>query len=140
MHIRIVRLEADPSRRDQHLQEWTTKVLPALKTQPGYKGVTLLQKRETGEIISGSYFESEQAMKDAGGNVLPIAQKMLETTGGKIVSNDEYEVAVFERLQPVEAGNWVRLTTIEGDASRIEELIRRERPEITDVVVHTEPQ
>ena len=25
-------------------------------------------------------------------------------------------------------------------ASRIEELIRRERPEIADVVVHTEPQ
>jgi len=32
------------------------------------------------------------------------------------------------------------LADAHADASRIEELIRRERPEITDVVVHTEPQ
>jgi cation diffusion facilitator family transporter len=32
------------------------------------------------------------------------------------------------------------LAAAHADASRIEELIRRERPEITDVVVHTEPQ
>ena len=32
------------------------------------------------------------------------------------------------------------LADAHADASRVEELIRRERPEITDVVVHTEPQ
>jgi divalent metal cation (Fe/Co/Zn/Cd) transporter len=32
------------------------------------------------------------------------------------------------------------LAAAHADASRIEELIRRERPEIADVVVHTEPQ
>jgi cation diffusion facilitator family transporter len=32
------------------------------------------------------------------------------------------------------------LAAAHADASRVEELIRRERPEITDVVVHTEPQ
>ena len=32
------------------------------------------------------------------------------------------------------------LADAHADASRIEELIRRERPEIADVVVHTEPR
>ena len=32
------------------------------------------------------------------------------------------------------------LAAAHADASRIEELIRRERPEIADVVVHTEPR
>ena len=32
------------------------------------------------------------------------------------------------------------LADAHADASRIEELIRRERPEIADVIVHTEPR
>ena len=32
------------------------------------------------------------------------------------------------------------LADAHAEASRIEELIRLERPEITDVIVHTEPQ
>ena len=40
----------------------------------------------------------------------------------------------------INRGQLVALADAHADASRVEELIRRERPEIADVVVHTEPR
>jgi heme-degrading monooxygenase HmoA len=121
MFSRVVRLKGDANRTDEALKLWTQSVLPLIKNQKGYAGVSMLTNRKTGDGLSVSYWETEQAMKESRGNVRPEAQKIMASTGGSIVEDNECEVAVMERFQPPKAKVWVRLTTIEGDPSKVDE-------------------
>ena len=120
MFRRVVRLEGDANKTDEALKLWTESVLPLIKKQKGYAGVSMLRNRTTGDGVSVTYWETEQAMKESRGNIRPEAQRIMASTGGSIVEENDCEVAVMERFQPPKANVWVRLTTIEGDPSKID--------------------
>jgi heme-degrading monooxygenase HmoA len=120
MFSRVVRLKGDANRTDEALKLWTESILPLIKKQKGYAGVSMLTNRKTGDGLAVSYWETEQAMKESRGNIRPEAQRIMASTGGSIVEDNECEVAVMERFQPPKANVWVRLTTIEGDPSKID--------------------
>src|SRR2546421_669931 len=114
MYTRVVKLQVEPAQGDEGIKAWTEGVLPVLKRQPGFLGVTLVGDRETGRGLVVSYWETERAMAEAREQVRPEAIKVMSATGGTIGADDTYEVAVMERLQPAKAGVFVRLTTVHG--------------------------
>ncbi len=121
MFSRVVRLKGDPSTVDKRISQWTQRILPLIKKQKGFAGVSYIGNRKTGDGFSVTYWDTEQAMKDARGQIRPQAEKILSEAGGSIVEDDECEVAVQERFQPPKTGTWVRVTTVEGDPAKVNE-------------------
>ena len=120
MFSRVVRLKGDANRTDEAIKLWTQSIQPLIKKQKGYAGVSLLTNRKTGDGLSVSYWETEQAMKESRGQIRPEAQQTMASLGGAIVEENECEVAVMERFQSPKANVWVRLTTLEADPSKVD--------------------
>src|SRR5260370_19170979 len=97
-HARVVRLKTESTQTDQGIRQWTSEILPLLKKQDGFRGATLVGNRKTGDGLSVTYWESEEAMKNARPKVRPQAETIMSQAGGKIVDEDECEVAVMERI------------------------------------------
>jgi heme-degrading monooxygenase HmoA len=133
-HARVVRLKTEPANIDKGTKQWTSEIFPLLKKQDGFRGATLVGNRQTGDGLAVSYWESEQAMKNARPNVRPQAETILGQTGGKIVDDDEYEVAVLERIQPAKAGVFVRVTTVDADPAKHAEGIANFKEKIVPVI------
>jgi len=133
-HARVVRLKGEPASTDTAIRKWTSEIFPLLKKQDGFRGATLVGNRKNGDGLSVTYWESEQAMKNARPKVRPQAETIWAQTGGKIVDDDEYEVAVLERIQPAKAGVSVRVTTVEGDPAKHAEGIANFKDKILPVV------
>jgi heme-degrading monooxygenase HmoA len=121
LYSRVIRLKNDPARVDEAISRWRQDILPLVKKQKGFAGVSFMGNRKTGDGFSVSYWDSEQAMKDARPQVMPEADKAMAGFGGRIVEEDECEVAVQERFQPPKNGTWVRVTTLEGDPAKVNE-------------------
>jgi heme-degrading monooxygenase HmoA len=134
MFSRVVRLKGDANKTDEAIKLWTQSVLPLIKKQKGYAGVSMLTNRKTGDGLSVSYWETEQAMKESRGNIRPEAQQTMATIGGAIVDENECEVAVMERFQPPKANVWVRLTTLEADPSKIDTGIAQFKSQVLPAV------
>lgn len=133
-HARLVRLKSDPANTDAAIKRWTSEILPLLKKQDGFRGATLVGNRKTGDGFSVSYWDSERAMQNARPQVRPQAETILNSTGGKIVDEDECEVAVQERMQPPKAGVFVRVTTVEGDPAKVADGIAQYKEKIVPVI------
>ncbi len=137
MYCRVIRLKGSPEKADEGLKLWTSNVLPTIKKQHGFAGVTFLSNRETGEGLSVTYWETEKAMKEAREQVRPEGLKAQAVTGSSIVEEDECEVAVLERFKPATAGTWIRVNTATTEGSHIAEAISYFK---TKVVPATEKQ
>ena len=121
MFSRVVRLKGDANRTDEALRLWKESILPVIQKQKGYAGVSMLTNRKTGDGLSVSYWETEQAMKESRPNIRPGAEQTMATIGRTIVDENECEVAVMERFQPPKANVWARVTTIESDPSKADQ-------------------
>jgi heme-degrading monooxygenase HmoA len=133
-HARVVRLKTEPANSDKGIKQWTSEIFPLLKKQDGFRGATFVGNRKTGDGLSVTYWESEEAMKNARPKVRPQAETILSQSGGKIVDDDECEVAVLERIQPPKAGVFVRVTTAEADPAKHAEGIAHFKEKIVPVV------
>ncbi len=129
-YCHVVRTKVDPGKVDDMIRHWIQEVLPTIKKQKGFGGVTLIGNRKIGNSLSVSYWESGHAMKDARGQVRPEALASLGKTGGSIIGDDECEVAFLERFQPATAGGWVRLTTVQGDPAQLSQAVSNFREAI----------
>jgi heme-degrading monooxygenase HmoA len=135
-YCHVVRTKVHPHKVDEMISLWTQEILPTLKKQKGFGGVTLIGNRKIGTSVSVSYWESESALRDARGQVRPEAAATLGKTGGSIIEDDECEVAFLERFQPAKAGGWVRLTTVQGDPSQLSQAASNFKEKIVPSVRH----
>lgn len=62
MHARTTTVEGDPGRIEDALRQIESEVLPLLKEQQGFKGVTVHADRSSGKVVGTSYWESAEAM------------------------------------------------------------------------------
>src|SRR5207253_825164 len=96
MHGRVIRMKGDPARTDEDLKLWTQNILPLIKSQKGFAGVSLMGNRKTGDGLSVAYWETEQDMKAARAKVRPEADKSCSGTiwdTEKDLQNSEAAVA-----------------------------------------------
>jgi len=133
-YARVVRLKGDPNRVSETITVWTQHILPLLKKQRGFTGVTLVGNRKSGEGLSVSYWETEASMKEARGQVRPQALKVFAEIGASIVEDDECEVALLERFKPPMTGVYARLTTVHGDPAHASEAVDNFRDKIVPVI------
>ncbi len=133
-HARVIRLKTEPTNTDKGIRQWTSEIYPLVKKQDGFRGAALIGNRKTGDGFSVTYWDSEEAMKNARPKVRPQAETILGQTGGKIVEEDECEVVVQERFQPPKAGAFLRMTTVEGDPAKAAEGIAHYKEKIVPVI------
>jgi heme-degrading monooxygenase HmoA len=133
-YVRVVRLKGDPSKINEAIRLWKQDILPLLKKQPGFTGTTLVGNRKTGDGLTVTYWESDATMKQARTQVRPEALKVMGQTGGSIVDDDEWEVAVLERFKPPTVGAWARLTTVHGDPTRVSDAVSNFKEKIVPVI------
>lgn len=133
-YARVVRLKGDPNRVSETITVWTQHILPLLKKQPGFTGVTLVGNRKTGDALTVSYWETEATMKEARGQVRPQALKVYGEIGASIVEDDECEVALLERFKPPMSGVYARLTTVHGDPAHVSEAVNNFKEKLVPVI------
>jgi heme-degrading monooxygenase HmoA len=133
-HVRVVRLKGEAAKIDEAITQWKNEIFPLLKKEPGFRGASLVGNRKTGDGFSVTYWESERAMQNARPQVRPQAQALLDRTGGKIVDEDECEVAVLERIQPAKSGVFIRVTTVETDPAKADEGIANYKQKIVPAI------
>ncbi|TMC27096.1 MAG: hypothetical protein E6I84_09470 [Chloroflexi bacterium] len=133
-YCHVVRTKVASNKVDEMIGLWTREIVPLLKKQKGFGGVTLIGNRKIGASVSVSYWESESAMRDARSRVRPEAAATLGKTGGSIIEDDECEVAFLERFQPPKAGGWARLTTVQGDPAQLSQAVSNFKEKIVPSV------
>jgi heme-degrading monooxygenase HmoA len=133
-HARVIRLKTEPSNAERAIKQLSSEMIPLLKKQDGFRGAALVGNRKTGDGFSVTYWESEEAMRNARPKVRPQAETVLSSTGSKIVDEDECEVVVQERIQPPKAGVFVRVTTVEADPAKAAEGVAFYKEKIVPVI------
>ena len=98
MHARMSTLEGPPDEIDDLLREIREHVLPLLQQQDGFKGFITLEDRQSGKLIGITFWESEQAMRDAEEVGDRTRSETAEDIGDIIVGVERYEVGLFEML------------------------------------------
>ena len=96
MHARMSTLEGLPDEMDEGLRQVREHVLPLLQQQDGFKGFIALGNHQSGELISITFWESEQAMRAREEVGDRTRRDAAEDTGDTIEDVERYEVGLFE--------------------------------------------
>ena len=60
MFARLTRVQININRMDETIKLYEESVIPAAKSQKGYRGIYLLSDRKTGKGISIAFWDSEE--------------------------------------------------------------------------------
>jgi len=124
MYARILRLTGSAEKIDDGVENYKSRVAPALRDQDGYGGARLLVNREAGNGMSVTFWRDEAASQASFEALTNVRAEASSRFGAESPEAKVYEVAVQHRPQPTEAGNWVRLTTLRGDPSKADDGVR----------------
>lgn len=97
MFARVTSLAGAPERAGQGINNFREQVLPAARQLAGFKGAYLLMDRATGEAVSVTIWESEEAMRaseEAASRLRADAVQEVGATAEPTVRR--YEVVVAE--------------------------------------------
>ena len=119
MLARLLRLTGPATKIDSGIENYTSRVVPALRKLDGYSGSRLLVNRETGAGMSLTYWNDEQTLRASEAALTDVRGEAASQFGAETPVAENYEIAVQQRLKPSEASNWVRLTTLRGDPAKI---------------------
>jgi heme-degrading monooxygenase HmoA len=95
MYARVAQVKIQPQRVQEAIRIYQEGVVPALKTQPGFKGAELLVQPESGRGISITLWETEAAR--TAGEVGGFYQSQLQRFAGMFTETpvrDAYEVPI----------------------------------------------
>jgi heme-degrading monooxygenase HmoA len=124
MHARVLRLTGSTEKVDGGIENYTSRVVPALREQDGYGGARLLVDRETGAGMSITFWRDEAASRASFEALTSVRAEASSRFGAETPETKVYEAVVQHRPQPTEARNWVRLTTMSGDPAKVEDGVR----------------
>jgi quinol monooxygenase YgiN len=136
MYCRVIRAKGDPAKTEQGVKAYAEQVIPAMKQQKGFAGATLVGNRETGDSLSVTYWESEQALNDSGQaqQTQSVRKATLDLFGAKDPEIHHCEVAVLERFQPPKSGVAIRVNTLNGDPAKANQGIEFFRSKVLPVL------
>lgn len=109
---------AQPSSIDAGIAHVRDDVMPALEGFDGYVGLSLLVDRSSGDCITTSAWETEDAMHASTSAVREIRSQAAQTFGGN-PDVDEWEIAVMHRDHRAGAGACVRVTWAKVTPDRV---------------------
>jgi heme-degrading monooxygenase HmoA len=121
MYARVLRVAGSPAKVDDGIETYRSRVAPALKEQDGYAGARLMVDRDTGAGMSITFWHDEQALRASESALASIRGETMSRFGAEDPESQNYEATVQHRPKPTEAGNWVRVTSLEGDPAKVDE-------------------
>ena len=122
LHARLDLLTADPTALGECIQYIQSEMRPAVESQPGSLGLSLLASPELGAAVLESFWASDHALRASEKTAATVRGELARRAGGS-VAVEEYRVAVFEREAPLHGGEGVRLTRIEVKPSAVDDVI-----------------
>jgi heme-degrading monooxygenase HmoA len=134
MYARVLRVTGDPAKADDGIETYRSRVAPALKEQGGYAGARLLIDRETGAGMSITFWQDEQTLRASEAALASVRGDTMSRFGANDPTAENYEVVVQHRPQPTEAGNFVRITSLDGDPAKVDDAISHFEAEVVPAV------
>ena len=101
MFARVSTLQGPASEVDEGIRHVREDVLPKVAQMDGYKGAYLLVDRQSGESVSVTLWESEEAMRTSEEAASRLRDDSAGSLGAQIASVKRYEVAATpEEVSP----------------------------------------
>jgi heme-degrading monooxygenase HmoA len=130
IYARILRISGDPAKTDDGVEAYRSRVAPALNEQGGYAGARLFINSDTGAGMSITFWQDEQTLRASESALAGVRGDTMSRFGADAPVSENYEVVVQHRPVPTEAGNFVRVTSLDGDPARVDEAIRHFETEV----------
>lgn len=124
MYARVLRLSGSPTKVAEGIENYRSRVAPALREQDGYSGARLLVNRDTGASMSITFWHDEDTLRASEAALASVRNEAVSQFDAEPPASENYEAVVQHRPQPTEAGNWVRITTLRGDPAKADDGIR----------------
>ena len=106
--------------------EWVqyieSEVRPAVESEPGSLGLSLLARSEPGVAVLESFWASHDALRASEQAATALRGELARRTGGQ-VPVEEYRVGVFQREVALRGGEAARLTRIKVTPSAVDDVI-----------------
>ena len=122
LHVRLSQITPGTLALDGCIKYIEDEVRPAMDSQPGSLGLSLLAIPEPGVAILESFWVSQLALQ-ASENTDAILRGELARQASGPVTVEDYEVVVFEREARLRGGQAVRLTRVEVKPSGVDDVI-----------------
>ncbi len=123
LHLRLNLIAAGPPGLDECVKYIEGELRPALESQPGSLGLSLLISPSLGVAVFESFWASAQALH-ASMQAPGSLHAELERRAQASVTDEQYRILVFEREGPLRGGEAVRLTRMQAKPSAVEEVIQ----------------
>jgi len=112
LHVQLNQFTADPHLLGDAIRYAENEVRPAVASQPGNLGMSLLANSELGVATLESFWASGDAMRDSERIVAASSREAVQRATG-MFTVERYQVPVFEQEAFPGAGAGVRLTRID---------------------------
>jgi hypothetical protein len=96
-------------------------VRPAVESQPGSLGLSLLASRELGVAVLKSFWASRRALRVSEQAAASVRGELARRAGGS-VTGQQYRILIFDREAPLHGGEAVRLTRMAAKPSAFEDV------------------
>jgi hypothetical protein len=123
MYARTTTVRGDPSAVDDGIEYCKDAVWPMLQHMSGCVGMSMLADREAGRCIVTAAWATEEAMRASAESVRDSRSKAAEVLRADTVDIQEWEIAVLHRMRPAGDGACVRVTWVDVDADRMEQMV-----------------
>jgi hypothetical protein len=94
---------------------------PAVGSQPGSLGLSLLASPELGVAVLKSFWASRRALRMSEQAAASVRGELARRAGGS-VTGQQYQILIFEREAPLHGDEAVRLTRMEAKPSAVEDV------------------
>ena len=122
LQARLNLITADPLRLDDSVKFIEADVRPAVENELGNLGTSLYTNPELGVAVLTSFWVSRDALRHSEDVARPRRREAIKRAAGT-VSVERYRVPVFERKAPPGTGTALRLTRMDVEPSRVEDVV-----------------
>ena len=110
----------DKAQLDAGITMVRDRILPSFKTQPGFLGLVMLADANRTEGVTGSYWETAEAMTASDNMGNAARAEVAQTSGAQITEVDRFELLLQDRTAPPSAGTFVRTNDLRTATAQID--------------------
>jgi hypothetical protein len=121
-HVRLNLITADPLRLGDAIKHIEAEGRPAAESLRGSLGLSLYANRELGVAILESFWASDEALVQSGIKLEPSRREAVRLAAGTVCV-EQYRVPVFEQEAPLSGGERLRLTRMDIEPSRVDDVV-----------------
>jgi heme-degrading monooxygenase HmoA len=123
MYTRVTRVKAGPDGIDRAIETFEQKVVPGLRSQPGYLGAVLIVYRGAGEASGITLWESLDALNATEAFNVDLRRQVTAGGAAHILDTDRYERVIQEISGELKTPYYVRSNELYIQPDKIEALI-----------------